>query len=95
MRKLATAKTKLTFETADEQRERGRYRQVVVEAKPTHAILRLKGMRKTVTITWAGIWSYAVKLEVEHARALKAEIKKLEHRKARISQSKRKDRSPL
>jgi hypothetical protein len=76
MSKLATRKTKLTFETADEMRERGQYRQVIVEAQPTFAVLRLKGLRKTVTITWAGIYSYATKLEVEHAKALKEAAKK-------------------
>jgi hypothetical protein len=74
--KLEKRKTKLTFETADEMRERGRYRQVIVEAKPTFAVLRLKGTRKTVTITWAGIYNYATRLEVEHALALKAAAKK-------------------
>lgn len=82
MSKLENRKTKLTFETADEMRERGRYRQVIVEAKPSHAVLRLKGTRKTVMITWAGIYSYACKLEVAHALELKAAAKK-ELQKAR------------
>lgn len=94
MRKLASAKTKLIFETADEIPGWGRqridpksktnkatrpvkvWRQVVVEAKPSYAILRLKGERKGVTITWAGIWSYCVKLEVNRTLQMKASQKK-------------------
>jgi len=68
MSKLSARKTKLTFETADELRERGRHRAVLVQVFPAYATLRLKGMRQSFTITYGAIYHQAVKIEVAAQR---------------------------
>jgi hypothetical protein len=45
MSKLTQRKSKLIFETADAKKSRGRYREVVIEAFPEYALVRLKGMQ--------------------------------------------------
>lgn len=76
MTPLSKRKTKLQFITANEVRERGRYRQVIIEAQPQYAVVRLQGMRKGFVITYAGIYDAAVKIAVAAERAEKAAKKK-------------------
>jgi hypothetical protein len=71
MTRLTARKTKLTFESADLVREQGRFREVVVEARPEYAILRLKGLRTGYSVPWSAIWSMAVKAQLARDRAEK------------------------
>ena len=50
MTSLAERKTKLTFESCSTVRERGRSREVVIEAEQTFAYVRLKGTRTRFAI---------------------------------------------
>lgn len=77
MTKLSARKTKLVFCTADEVRERGKYRQVVIEAHTLCCTVRLQGMRKGYLITYGAIYSLAVK----QALAAEREAKKKARRK--------------
>jgi hypothetical protein len=68
--------TKLRFITAEEVREKGRYRKICVEAEPMCAIIRLVGLRTAYSIPWAAIHSLAVKAAVAAEKAEKAAKKK-------------------
>lgn len=76
MKKLASAKTRTILETADTIREGGQWRQIVVEAHPTYAVLRAKGLRRTYPLEWSAIYCFAVKLAAERARAERLAAKK-------------------
>lgn len=69
MSKLTARKTKLTFQTADAKRSRGKLREVIIEAFPEYALVRLKGMRKRFPITWVGVYEHAALLEANKVRA--------------------------
>lgn len=69
MRSLLNRKSKLIFQTADAVRERGRLREVVIEAHPGYAMVRLAGMRTAYPISYAGIYNAAVRIAVERERA--------------------------
>ena len=72
MKALAQRKTRLVFETDDSIYERGHSRQVIVEAHPSYAVVRLKGTRKGYSICYAAIYHAAVRLAVEAERSVKA-----------------------
>lgn len=74
MTSLAKRKTRLTFETSDTMRYRGKLREIVVEANEFTASVRLKGTRQRFEVSWAGVFNQAVKIDVQ---------KKREERKAR------------
>lgn len=76
MTNLVTRKTKLIFTSADIVRESGKFREVVIEAHPLHATVRLKGLRTGYDIPWSSIWSMAVRAEVEKTRAEKKAAKR-------------------
>ena len=69
MTALTQRRTRLTFETADCCRERGKLRQVVIDARPYLCLVRLKGMRLSFEISWAGIYIAAAKLAADKARS--------------------------
>jgi hypothetical protein len=69
MTALAKRKSRLTFETSDCIRYRGKLREVVIEATEYTASVRLKGTRGRFEISWAGVYNLAVKVAVEKARA--------------------------
>ncbi len=71
MTALNKRKSRLTFETSDAVRERGKLREVIIEATEYTASVRLKGTRKRFEISWAGIYNHAVRVAVEKARAEK------------------------
>lgn len=71
MTALAKRKSRLIFETSDTVRYRGKLREVVVEAHQEFAYIRLKGTRQRFLISWAGIFSHAVKINVDKQRAEK------------------------
>ena len=76
MTSLSKRRSKLIFTTEDCVREHGRLREVVIEAHPYHAEIRLKGMRSSYMISWAGMYNVAVKNAVEKARQDKKAAKK-------------------
>ena len=76
MTDLSRRTTRLRFTTADEQREHGKYRRVIIEAHPGCATVRLAGLRTSYSIPWASIYSLAVKQHVASERAEKARKKK-------------------
>ena len=71
MTDLAKRITQLRFTTADEVRERGKYRKISVEAKPQYAIIRLQGLHTAYTVPWSAVHSLAVKMAVAAKRAEK------------------------
>jgi hypothetical protein len=44
-------------ETLSSVRERGKLRPIVIELRSTYARLRLKGTRRTVTVTYDQLWT--------------------------------------
>lgn len=76
MSRLSKRKTKLVFITESLIREVRTYREVMVEAHPDYAVVRLRGLRKSYPITWASIFIAAVKIDVERTRAEKRAAKK-------------------
>jgi len=78
---LLARKTRLTFETADTIRERGKLREVVVEAHPGYAVIRLKNTRKRFELSWGGMYQIAAKLEADNVRREKAAAKKAKGRR--------------
>ena len=75
MTDLSRRTTRLRFTTSDEQREHGKYRRVIIEAHPGCATVRLSGMRTGYSISWASIYSLAVKQHVAAEKAEKARKK--------------------
>ncbi len=63
MTRLSSRKTRLTFETNNEVRYRGKYRAVVLEAQPEVALVKLKGTRTAFPISYEAIYHVAAKLE--------------------------------
>jgi hypothetical protein len=80
MTRLSKRKTRLVITTEDLVRERRKLREVVIEAHPHHAEVRLLGLRKSYAVTWSGIYSLAVKRAVEQERAAKKAAKKEKRR---------------
>jgi hypothetical protein len=77
MTALKQRKTRLTFETGCEVRERGAYRTVVIEtASEFSAFVRLKGTRTRYAFDWASVYGMAVKQFVSQQRAEKAAARK-------------------
>jgi len=76
MTPLSRRKTKLTFLTADVIREKGRYRQVVVEAHPEHLTVRLQGLRTAFSASWGGIYQIAAANAARELVAAKKAAKK-------------------
>lgn len=69
MTKLSERRTKLKIETADVVRDRGRtYREVVIEATPLVARVRLKGTRRSYDVNWSTIYELCCKIAAENAR---------------------------
>lgn len=76
MTALDQRKTKLIFETAALVRERGKCRNVVIEALPLCAVVRLKGTRTSYAIDYAAIYHHAARIRAEFVRREKAKAKK-------------------
>lgn len=69
MTHLTKRKSRLQFTTPDLVRERGKLREVVIEAGVNYAEVRLAGMRTSYPITYAQIYNAAVRHQVERERA--------------------------
>lgn len=76
MTSLAKRKTRLLIETSDTVRERGRSREVVIEATPHIALVRLKKTRTVYPISYAAIYHAAVRLAVAEQLAARKAAKK-------------------
>lgn len=76
MTSLVERKSRLVFETSCEVRAKGRYRQVVIEARPEYAIIRLKGIHSKYMLPWDAIHDLAARLQAEKLRREKAEKRK-------------------
>lgn len=81
MKRLASAKRRTQFVTADTVRDAGAWREVVVEAHPTFALLRAKGLRRSYAVEWSTMYAYAVKLAAVQARAERLAAAKKARRK--------------
>ena len=71
MTNLENRTTRLYFKTSDITRERGKSREVIVEARPRTCSIRLSGLRTSYTLEWSAIYSLAVKMAVASERAEK------------------------
>lgn len=71
MTSLEKRKSQLRIMTSDTVFDRGRRREVVIEAHPHYAVVRLKGMRSGFEISYAGIYNLAVKNHMAQERAAK------------------------
>lgn len=77
MTALSERKTRLTFETADVVRERGKQREVVIECESAYyASVRLKGTRTRFQISYAAIYQAAARIEAMRLRSEKLAAKK-------------------
>jgi hypothetical protein len=76
VKKLASAKTRTILETADEIRDGGAYRQVILECHPHHAVIRAKGLRRAYTLTYGAMYCIAVKIHMDGLRAEKLAARK-------------------
>jgi hypothetical protein len=62
MTRLRQRKTKLEFITNATMRYRGRERDVVIEAFPDYAVIRLLGTRVRYEISWRGVHDQAARI---------------------------------
>jgi hypothetical protein len=76
MTQLSKRKTRLVIESSDVVRERGRSREVVIEAQPYVAMVRLKGTRTAFPISYAAIYHAAARLAAAEKLAAKKAAKK-------------------
>jgi len=71
MTALCNRKSKLVFETEGVMRERGKLRQVIIEASassPTIGFVRLKGTQTRFPFEWAAVYTMAAKIAVAQAK---------------------------
>lgn len=68
MTPLRDRKTRLTFETDQELRYRGRLRPVVVMPQPWFCAVRLKGTRVAYEISWETIFKHAAQIFADKQR---------------------------
>jgi len=62
MSRLRQRKTKLEFITNATVRYRGKDRDVVIEALPDTAVVRLLGTRVKYEVSWRGVHDYAARI---------------------------------
>ena len=71
MTDLTKRKSTLCFQTSSEKREKGRYRKIIVVARPEYAIIRLSGLRTAYPLPWEAICDSAIKAAVRAEREAK------------------------
>jgi hypothetical protein len=76
MSRLALRSTRAMFTTEDEVRSKGKYRKIVIELKPMHAMVRLAGMRTAFPIAYDAIYSLAAKIQARNTKAEKLAARK-------------------
>lgn len=65
MSRLRQRKTKLEFITNSTVRYRGRDREIVIEALPDTAVIRLLGTRVSYEVSWRGVYNLGARIEAE------------------------------
>ena len=65
---LLERKAQIIFVTASSVEENGKRRKVVVESRPTFAIVRLDGSRERFSIAWEAIYEAARRNHLENLR---------------------------
>jgi hypothetical protein len=65
---LLERKAQIIFVTASSVEQNGKNRKVVVESRPTFAIVRLDGSRERFSIAWEAIYDIAKQLRVKSLR---------------------------
>lgn len=68
MTALAQRRSRLRIETSETKREMGRNREILLEAHPFHADVRLKGLKTSYQISWLAVYDLAVRQAVEASR---------------------------
>ena len=78
MTSLISRKSRLCFISEDCARYRGKLRRVVVEVDKTGygGTVRLEGTRTRFPFSFAGLYDYAVKIDVEKQRAVRKATRK-------------------
>jgi hypothetical protein len=76
MTPLSKRKSRLQFMTDDVVREKGKLRQVIVEAHPGYCSVRLSGLRSGFSISYGGIYAFAARRAAEQLLAAKKAAKK-------------------
>lgn len=75
MTALSERKTQLVFEADDSVFHRGRHLNIIIEAHPRFAKVRLKGQQHYYTVPWSAIFDRAVQREVDRLQAEKRKLK--------------------
>lgn len=73
MMRVAQCKTRLIFETDDFIFERGQNRQIVIDARPSYCLMRLKGQRRQLAVPYAAMYNAAARFIADAERRQKAE----------------------
>ena len=68
MTTLRTRKTRLSFETDQEVRYRGKMRPLIVEPSPWFCVVRLKGTRLRYEIPWYAVFMKGAQLLADKQR---------------------------
>lgn len=76
MTDLTARVSRLRFRTVGEIKMRGKYRKVIIEAKPDYAIVRLEGMRIAYSVSWEGIFWLGAKHFAAQTKAEKLAARK-------------------
>jgi hypothetical protein len=63
---LLERKTQIIFVTASSVEENGKSKKVVIESRPTFAIVRLHGSRERFSIAWEAIYEAARKNHIKN-----------------------------
>lgn len=71
MTSLAKRKSKLSVEFSDTVRERGKWREIVMDFNPYGVKVRLKGMRSSYEMSAGGVYNFVVRAAVERVRSEK------------------------
>jgi hypothetical protein len=83
---LLERKAQIIFVTASSIKEDGKNKKVVVESRPTFAIVRLEGSRERFPIAWEAIYAIAKQQHAENLRRESHAKKNHKHsRKERIN----------
>jgi hypothetical protein len=71
MMRVAQRKTRLIFETDDFIFERGQNRQIVIDARASYCLMRLKGQRRAISAPYALLYTTAARTIAEMERRQK------------------------
>ena len=74
--KLSARKRRASFETEDTFFELGRNRNIIIELRPTHAVLRLQGCRRRWAVGYEYLVWTAIKKAKTEAAAARAAARK-------------------